>query len=179
MYFFYTYIYTECKSQTTYMHNTSVDLYLREFKSLTSKLVRIKVKIPHEELIKVLLNGLLNSYDNLVQNISTRDKLPTFEKLAFKQLHKEGRRLLKATTQVDKTLYVKTKHYQNKFINEGERRTLCATTIMKLDTSQGFTRNPERNKATLQIKEIRKMLKSLSQMKILLHEGMSLMNSIW
>jgi len=30
-----------------------------------------------------------------------------------------------------------------------ERRTLCATTIMKLDTSQGFTRNPERNEATL------------------------------
>ncbi len=108
MYFFYTYIYTECKSQTTYMHNTSVDLYLREFKSLTSKLVRIKVKIPHEELIKVLLNGLLNSYDNLVQNISTRDKLPTFEKLASKQMHEEGRRLFKATTQVDKALYVKT-----------------------------------------------------------------------
>jgi hypothetical protein len=115
--------------------------------------VRIKVKIPHEELIKVLLNGLLDNCDNLVQNISTRDKLPTFEKLASKQMHEEGRRLLKATTQVDKALYVKTKHYQNNLLMKErealERRTLCATTIMKLDTSQGFTRNPERNEATL------------------------------
>ncbi len=43
-----------------------------------------------------------------------------------------------------------------------ERRTLCATTTMKLDTFQGFTRNLERNKTTLQRKETRKMLVSLS-----------------
>jgi hypothetical protein len=54
-------------------------------------LVGIKIKIPHEELIKVLLNGLPNSYNNLVQNISAQDKLPTFEKFASKLLHEEGR----------------------------------------------------------------------------------------
>ncbi len=96
--YFYIYIYT---------HNTSVDLYLQEFKSLTSKLVGIGVKIPHEELIKVLLNGLPNSYDNLVQNILVRDELPTFEKLASKLLDKERRQSLKATTQADEALYVK------------------------------------------------------------------------
>jgi len=83
--------------------------------------VRIGVNIPHEKLIKVLLNGLLDSYDNLVQNILASDKLPTFEKLASKPLHEEGRRSLKETTQVDEAIYVKTKHYQNKSIDEREK----------------------------------------------------------
>ncbi len=56
-----------------------------------------------------------------------------------------------------------------------ERRILCATTTMKLDTSQGFTRNLERNKTTLQRKETRTMLITLSYMQILLQEGMTTM----
>jgi hypothetical protein len=83
--------------------------------------VGIGINIPHEELIKVLLNGHPNNYDNLGQNILARDKLPTFEKLASKLLHKERRRSLKATTQADKTFYVKTKHYRKKSINERNR----------------------------------------------------------
>jgi hypothetical protein len=43
-----------------------------------------------------------------------------------------------------------------------ERRTLCVTTAMKLNIFQGFTKNLERNETTLQRKETRKMLRSLS-----------------
>jgi hypothetical protein len=43
-----------------------------------------------------------------------------------------------------------------------ERMMLCATITMKLGTSQGFTRNLERNETTLQRKETRKMFRSLS-----------------
>ncbi len=53
--------------------------YLWEFKELCSQLASGCVKIENEELVQILLNGFLESYESFVQGLSTLAALPTFE----------------------------------------------------------------------------------------------------
>lgn len=44
----------------------SLNSYLRKFKEVCSQLAGVCVKIENEELLKILLNGFLKSYENFV-----------------------------------------------------------------------------------------------------------------
>jgi hypothetical protein len=72
--------------------------YLLEFKEVCSQLVGVGVKIENEELVQILLNGFLESYESFVQGLSTLAALPTFEQTVGKLLHEEERRVFKAST---------------------------------------------------------------------------------
>ncbi len=76
----------------------SLNSYLQEFKELCSQLAGVGVKIENEELVQILLNGFLESYESFVQGLSTLAALPTFEQIVNKLRHEEEIRVLKAST---------------------------------------------------------------------------------
>ncbi len=76
----------------------SLNSYLQEFKELCSQLAGVGVKIENEELVQILVNGFLESYESFVQGLSTLTALPTFEQIVSKLQHEEEIRVLKALT---------------------------------------------------------------------------------
>jgi hypothetical protein len=76
----------------------SLNSYLQEFKEVCSQLAGVDVKIENEELVQILLNGFLESYESFVQGLSTLVALPTFEQIVGRLLHEENRRVFKAST---------------------------------------------------------------------------------
>ncbi len=76
----------------------SLNSYLQEFKELCSQLAGVGVKIENEELVQILLNGFLESYESFVQGLSTFAALPTFEQIVSKLRHEEEIKVLKTST---------------------------------------------------------------------------------
>ncbi len=97
----------------------SLNSYLWKFKEVCSQLVGVGVKIENEELVQILLNGLLESYESFVQGLSTLATLPTFEQIVSKLLHEEEIKVLKASTWTNEVLLMKTnRHYKNKTLED-------------------------------------------------------------
>jgi hypothetical protein len=67
----------------------SLNSYLQEFKEVCSQLAGVGVKIENEELVQILLNGFLESYESFVPGLCKLTALFTFEQIVGKLLHEE------------------------------------------------------------------------------------------